>query len=106
MRIGTVETKNRVFAAPMAGVTDKAFRILLHRMGCGLIVTEMASAKALTYSNRETFENLSDDIFTLKGFWNNKVTRILLIVSLANVGGSLGTFIGGANVVRLFLQNL
>jgi tRNA-dihydrouridine synthase len=33
MRIGTVETKNRVFAAPMAGVTDKAFRILLHRMG-------------------------------------------------------------------------
>ena len=52
------------------------------------------------------FENLSDDIFTLKGFWNNKVTRILLIVSLANVGGSLGTFIGGANVVRLFLQNL
>ena len=52
------------------------------------------------------FENLSDDIFTLKGFWNNKVTRILLIVSLANVGGSLGTFIGGADVVRLFLQNL
>jgi tRNA-dihydrouridine synthase B len=59
MRIGTVETKNRVFAAPMAGVTDKAFRILLHRMGCGLIVTEMASAKALTYSNRETFEILN-----------------------------------------------
>lgn len=55
MKIGTVELANRVFAAPMAGVTDKAFRLLLRKMGCGLIVTEMASAKALQYSNRETY---------------------------------------------------
>lgn len=47
------------------------------------------------------FENLAEDIFSLKGFWNNKVTRILLIVTLANVGGSVGTLIGGADVVRL-----
>ncbi|GAB6180425.1 TraB/GumN family protein [Desulfotomaculum defluvii] len=52
------------------------------------------------------FENLTEDIFSLKGFWNNKVTRILLIVSLANLGGSIGTFIGGADVIRLFLKNL
>lgn len=58
MQIGTVELANRVFAAPMAGVTDKAFRILLRKMGCGLIVTEMVSAKALQYSNRETFRIL------------------------------------------------
>ncbi len=58
MHIGTVELGNRVFAAPLAGVTDKAFRILLRRMGCGLIVTEMVSAKALQYSNRETFRIL------------------------------------------------
>lgn len=58
MRIGAVDTTNRVFAAPMAGVTDKAFRLLLRRMGCGLIITEMASAKALTYSNKETFSLL------------------------------------------------
>lgn len=58
MHIGSVDIANRVFAAPMAGVTDKAFRLLLRRMGCGLIVTEMVSAKALTYSNRETFRIL------------------------------------------------
>ncbi len=52
------------------------------------------------------FENLSEDVFSLKGFWNNKVTRILLIVTLSNLGGSIGTIIGGADVVRLFLQNL
>lgn len=58
MRIGQVETANRVFAAPMAGVTDKAFRLLLRKQGCGLIITEMVSAKALTYSNKNTFRLL------------------------------------------------
>ncbi|MCB8817313.1 TraB/GumN family protein [Desulfosporosinus shakirovi] len=52
------------------------------------------------------FENLSEDVFTLKGFWNNKVTRILIIVTMANLGGSIGTIIGGFDVVRLFLENL
>lgn len=58
MRIGQVEIANRVFAAPMAGVTDKAFRLLLRKQGCGLIITEMVSAKALTYSNKNTFRLL------------------------------------------------
>ncbi|MED4015705.1 TraB/GumN family protein [Sutcliffiella cohnii] len=52
------------------------------------------------------FESLSEDVYSIKGFWNNKVTRILLIVVLANLGSSLGTLIGGADVVRLFLENL
>ncbi|WP_217587687.1 TraB/GumN family protein [Lentibacillus saliphilus] len=52
------------------------------------------------------FENLSDDVHTVKGFWNNRVTRILLIVVLANIGSSLGTFIGGADVLRVFFENL
>ncbi|WP_269412587.1 TraB/GumN family protein [Lentibacillus daqui] len=52
------------------------------------------------------FENLSEDVFSFKGFWHNKVTRILLIVVLANLGSSLGTFIGGADVIRLFFKNL
>lgn len=54
----------------------------------------------------EDFENLSEAVFTVKGFWGNKVTRILLVVTLANLGSTLGTFIGGADVVRLFIQNL
>jgi pheromone shutdown-related protein TraB len=52
------------------------------------------------------FENLSKDVISIKGFWNNKVTRILLVVVFANLGSSLGTFIGGADVVRLFIENL
>lgn len=52
------------------------------------------------------FENLSADVFSLKGFWHNKVTRVLLVVVLANLGSSIGTFVGGADVIRLFLENM
>ncbi|WP_153462677.1 MULTISPECIES: TraB/GumN family protein [Sediminibacillus] len=52
------------------------------------------------------FETLSEDVLHVKGFWNNKVTRILLIVVLANIGSSLGTVIGGADVIRLFFENI
>jgi len=52
------------------------------------------------------FEELSEDVYSVKGFWQNKVTRVLLVVMLANIGSSLGTFIGGADVIRLFFENL
>jgi len=52
------------------------------------------------------FETLSEDVFTIKGFWRNKVTRVLLVVVLTNLVGSLGTFIGGADVIRVFFKNL
>ncbi|MEC5423898.1 TraB/GumN family protein [Virgibacillus sp. C22-A2] len=52
------------------------------------------------------FETLNEDVFTVKGFWKNKVTRVLLIVILANLGSSLGTLIGGFEVIRLFIENL
>lgn len=52
------------------------------------------------------FESISDDVTSIKGFWNNKVTRILLVVILSNIGSSIGTFIGGADVIRLFFENL
>lgn len=54
----------------------------------------------------EDFEKLSDDVYTVKGFWKNNVTRILLIVMLTNIGSTLGTIIGGADVIRLFIENL
>jgi len=53
-KIGSVEIPNRVALAPMAGVTDKAFRLLAREFGCGLLYTEMISAKALTYNNAKT----------------------------------------------------
>ncbi|TFJ91971.1 TraB/GumN family protein [Lentibacillus salicampi] len=52
------------------------------------------------------FEQLAEDVHSVKGFWHNKVTRILLIVVLANIGSSIGTFIGGADVIRVFMENL
>lgn len=55
--------------------------------------------------NVRDFESLPTDVQSLKGFWNNKVTRILLVVVLANIGSSLGTFIGAADVIRLFFNN-
>ena len=39
------------------------------------------------------FENLQEDIHTLKGFWKNNITRILLVVVFTNIGSSLGTFV-------------
>lgn len=55
--------------------------------------------------NVRDFENLSEDVFTVKGFWNNKVTRILLVIVLCNIGTSIGTFVGGADVIRRFLEH-
>lgn len=56
--------------------------------------------------NVQDFENLSEDLLSVKGFWRNKVTRILLVVTLCNIGASFGTFIGGADILRLFFGNL
>lgn len=67
------------------------------------------SGLAQAYIKRPTiadFETLSEDVFTIKGFWRNKVTRVLLVVVLTNLFGSLGTFIGGADVIRVFFKNL
>jgi len=47
------------------------------------------------------FENLADDITHLKGFWNNNITRILLVVIFANLGSAIGTFVGGFAIASL-----
>lgn len=54
MKIGCVELPNPVVAAPMAGVTDRAYRILAREAGCGLAFTEMISDQALIYGNPRT----------------------------------------------------
>ena len=54
MKIGDLELKNNVFLAPMAGVTDLPFRLLCKEQGCGLVYTEMVSAKAISYKNKKT----------------------------------------------------
>ena len=54
VRIGGIELKGRVALAPMAGVTDFAFRHICAGMGAALTVTEMVSAKALIYKDEKT----------------------------------------------------
>ena len=54
MKIGNVELKNRIFLAPMAGVTDMPFRILCKEQGCGLVYTEMVSAKGMHYDDKKS----------------------------------------------------
>lgn len=54
MRIGNVEIKGNVALAPMAGVTDLPFRLLCKENGCGYLYTEMVSAKAILYNNKNT----------------------------------------------------
>lgn len=54
MKIGSVELQNRVFLAPMAGVTDMPFRILCKEQGCGLVYTEMVSAKGMHYEDQKS----------------------------------------------------
>ena len=59
MKIGNIELKNNLILAPMAGVTDIGFRSVCIDEGADYAVTEMVSAKALTYRNPKTFELLS-----------------------------------------------
>lgn len=52
--IGDVEIANQVIMAPMAGVTDRAFRIIAKSFGCGLVFTEMISDMGLIYGQSRT----------------------------------------------------
>ena len=54
MNIGTVTIPGRVTLAPMAGVTDAAFRRLCYQQGAALTCTEMVSARALVYRDKKT----------------------------------------------------
>ena len=58
MKIGNVEFKNNLILAPMAGVTDVAFRSICIDFGADAGVTEMVSAKALSYNNDKTADLL------------------------------------------------
>ena len=54
LKIGNVELENRYILGPMAGVTDLPFRLLCREQGAGLVCSEMVSAKAIYYKNKNT----------------------------------------------------
>ena len=54
MNIGRIHVDSRLVLAPMAGVTDLAFRQICRELGAGLTVTEMVSSKALCYQDKKS----------------------------------------------------
>lgn len=57
-KIGNIEIKNQVVLAPMAGISNSSFRRIAKEMGCGLIVAEMVSDKAICYGSQKTLDML------------------------------------------------
>ena len=55
MKIGNTELEYGLFLAPMAGFSDRAMRRVCHEMGAEYSVTEMISAKAVTFDDKKTF---------------------------------------------------
>lgn len=54
--IGSIKLKNRLIAAPMAGISDMAFRCLMRNFGVGLTYTEMISSDGLFHGNKKTMQ--------------------------------------------------
>ena len=61
MQIGKLSLSAPLALAPMAGITDLPFRLICRRLGCGMTVSEMGSAKGLLYKNVKTTEMLRID---------------------------------------------
>ncbi|MBR2139885.1 MAG: tRNA dihydrouridine synthase DusB, partial [Phascolarctobacterium sp.] len=61
MKLGNLELSVPLALAPMAGITDLPFRLICRRLGCGMTVSEMISAKGLLYNNVKTKEMLAID---------------------------------------------
>ena len=61
IKIGNVELQNNIILAPMAGVTDLPFRIIVEKFNPGLVCTEMVSSKALFYDDEKTKQLLKCD---------------------------------------------
>ncbi|MDR9756849.1 MAG: tRNA dihydrouridine synthase DusB [Thermacetogeniaceae bacterium] len=62
VKIGQLLLKEPVFLSPMAGFTDKPYRMIVHEYGCGFVYTDMVSSEAILYGNRKTM-----DLFDLSG---------------------------------------
>ena len=54
MQIGPHKLKNNIILAPMAGVTDRPFRMLCKHYGAGMAVSEMVTSNSLLYGSEKT----------------------------------------------------
>lgn len=67
MQIGNLNVTNPLFLAPMAGVTDWAFRTICAQLGAGVTVTEMVSSRALVYKDQKSAKLLRKNEGSLCG---------------------------------------
>ncbi|AXF95033.1 tRNA-dihydrouridine synthase B [Spiroplasma phoeniceum P40] len=86
MRIGNIEIKGQVFLAPMAGITNEAFRIICHELGAGLVYAEMVSDKAILQKNERTLQMI-------------KVNKLEHPISMQIFGTYMETFVAAAKYV-------
>ncbi|MBI5436088.1 MAG: tRNA dihydrouridine synthase DusB [Nitrosomonadales bacterium] len=61
MRIGPHQIKNNLIVAPMAGVTDRPFRMLCKSMGAGMAVSEMVASNSLLYGSEKTLRRANHE---------------------------------------------
>ena len=83
-----IRARNNIYLAPMAGVTDAAFRQIAIEMGAGLTFTEMVSAKGLEYGNEKTADLLcpaeNEDVFGVQLFASDPDAVALSVKRLSN----------------------
>lgn len=79
-QIGSVEIPNRVVVAPMAGITNSAFRVTVKEFGAGLVVCEMISDRGIQLRNKKTLEMLfideTEHPLSIQIFGGNKVSLV------------------------------
>lgn len=79
-KIGNVEIENQLVLAPMAGITNEAFRSICKEMGAGLVVCEMISDKALSFHNAKTIKmtgvSQNEHPLSMQIFGANKETLV------------------------------
>lgn len=79
-KIGNVEIPNRIVVAPMAGITNSAFRVTAKEFGAGLVVCEMISDQGIHYRNKKTLEMLhieeGEHPLSLQIFGGNKESLV------------------------------
>lgn len=91
MKVGNIELKSRVLLAPMAGITNVAYRTFMKNFGVGLTFTEMVSDCGLIYENKETYKYLvtspSEHPVAIQLFGGSKDTilKALKIIELQNI---------------------
>lgn len=88
-KIRDVEIPNQLVLAPMAGITNEAFRILCKEMGCGLVVAEMVSDKAIGFQNARTLKM-------------TKVNKLEHPISMQIFGGDVDSLVQAAKYIDMY----